>query len=517
MTLQKLVSALAALILTLVTAVSAAAQTARYAGTAKVGEEPPLPIHAELQKDGARVTGVFTTPGGVFKIEARAVGDTIVGRFIGDGAAGEFALRLGNETAVGEFSLGGAPGTISMRRTTADAKEALGPPPQRLDLTAEQWSEDLNELTRILTREHGSPFHRVSREVFDAEVARVRANLPHLTGPGVATAFRRLSMMIGDGHTGVSLLRGSPRYPVLTFWFADGLRVVETTPEYKRLLGATLTAIDDVPLKTIASRLRSYSPLGESDWSWRADLPFLINRPELLQSVGLARNGSSVWTFRAANGRAERITLLAEEFLKSRRVQLGGQLPQWERRPDEQFWTEFWPERQTLYVNFRGYDELAGNSAALETELDAKRPRRLVIDMRDNSGGDYTKGRELLLPVITQRPWINRRDALFVLVGRHTFSAAMTNAADFKSRTNATLVGEPIGENPNSWQEPRRFYLPNSGLVVNVSTRWYAFAASGVDVIAPHQMAEPRWQDWARGRDTAIDAIFRRHREQRHR
>lgn len=511
--LPKIVSGMVALMLTLATTVSAAAQSDRYLGTAKIGDEPPIPIHAELRREGVAVTGVFTIPGGVFTIEGRAAGDQINGRFKGDGAAGEFTLRLRNETAEGEFSLGNAPGTISMRRTEVDAREALGPPPQRLDLSAAQWREDLDELTRILTREHGSPFHRVAREDFDAEVARVRARLPSLTGAGAGTAFRKLSMMIGDGHTGVSPIRGSPRYPVLTFWFADGLRVVETTPEHRRLLGTKLTAVDGVPLKTLASRLRPYSPLGESDWSWRADLPFLINRPELLQSVGLALNGSSVWTFEGPSKRTERVTLMAAEFAMGARANLGGKPPLWARRPDEQFWSEFWPDSRTLYVNFRGYDDLARNSTALAVELEAKRPARLIIDMRDNSGGDYTKGRALLLPVITERPWINRRDALFVLIGRHTFSAAMANAADFKSKTNATLVGEPVGEKPNSWQEPRRFYLPNSGLPVNVSTRWYAFAPSGENVIKPHRMAEPRWQDWDRGHDTAIDAILRPHRK----
>ncbi|MGI9078699.1 MAG: S41 family peptidase [Gemmatimonadaceae bacterium] len=501
--------ALETLMLMLVTAVSAAAQTERYAGTARLGGDPPLPVHAELQRDGAAVTGVFTIPGGVFKVEGLAVGEQITGRFTGDGAAGEFTLRLRSGAAEGEFTLGDARGTIAMRRTTATAQEALGPPPQKLDLTAEQWRVDLDELIRILTLEHGSPFHRVSREAFEAEAARVRAQLSSLTGAAVATAFRRLSMLIGDGHTGVSLLRGSPRYPVLTFWFADGLRVVQTTREHRHLLGARLKAVDGVPFRTIAARLRSYSPLGETDWSWRADLPYLINRPELLQSVGLALKGPSVWTFEAANGRTERVTLIPAELPAVGQEHLGGQPPLWARQPEEQFWSEFWPGTRTLYVNFRGYDELARNSAALAAELDAKRPRRLIIDMRDNGGGDYTRGRELLLPVITQRPWINRRDAVFVLVGRHTFSAAMANAADFKSRTNATLVGEPIGEKPNSWQEPRRFYLPNSGLPVNVSTRWYAFAANGENAIEPHVKAEPRWQDWARGRDNAIAAILR--------
>jgi hypothetical protein len=128
--------------------------------------------------------------------------------------------------------------------------------------------------------------------------------------------------------------------------------------------------------------------------------------------------------------------------------------------------------------------------------------------MRGNGGGDYQLGRALLIPQITSRPWINRPDALFVLVGRNTFSAAMANAADFGSMTNATMVGEPIGENPNSWQEPRHFYLPHSGLRVAVSTRYYSFAPTGTDAIVPDIHAPPHWRDWVLGLDSGVAAVW---------
>lgn len=58
------------------------------------------------------------------------------------------------------------------------------------------------------------------------------------------------------------------------------------------------------------------------------------------------------------------------------------------------------------------------------------------------------------------------------VIGRNTLSAAMTNAADFLKETNAILVGEPTGARPNGWQEKGQFTLPNSHLVVSVSTRY---------------------------------------------
>lgn len=480
----------------------------RFVGTARIKQEPPFPIHVELRRQGANLKGVFTIPGEEHAVSGSADEKAFKGRIGPDGSAGEFTLQLKEASADGAFVFGGAPGVLTLKRTDADAKTALGPPPQKLDLTAEQWREDLDELVRILTREHGSPFHRVSRPEFEAEVSRIRARIPTLPAPRIAAEFLRLSAMIGDGHTGVGSPGGLPRYPVATFWFSDGLRVVQTTPEHRRLLGARVEAVAGVGFDQVASRLRPYSALGENDWNWRAVLPYLINRPALLQSAGLDADGPTPWTFRRADGARERVLLTPAAFPLKGRVLLGDAPPLWARRPEAPFWTDFQADSGTLYVNFRSYENLAANAAGLAAELDARRPRRLVLDMRDNGGGDYNKGRELLLPVITSRPWLNRRDRTFVLVGRHTFSAAMSNAADFRWKTNVTLVGEPIGETPNSWQEARRFYLPRSGLPVTVSTRFYKFAPDGVDAIEPHLRAEPDWRDWARGRDTAMDRLL---------
>src|SRR5262252_11158380 len=91
---------------------------------------------------------------------------------------------------------------------------------------------------------------------------------------------------------------------------------------------------------------------------------------------------------------------------------------------------------------------------------------------------------------------LNQRGRLFVLIGTDTFSAAMSNAAQFRTTTNATLVGQPIGERPNSYQEPRQFKLPNSHLVVRYSTRYYKFIEGNNNVVAPDKEIIPTWQDY---------------------
>ena len=93
-------------------------------------------------------------------------------------------------------------------------------------------------------------------------------------------------------------------------------------------------------------------------------------------------------------------------------------------------------------------------------------------------------------------------------VPRQTFSAAMVNAIDFRKETNAILVGEPIGERPNSYSENDEMTLPNSRIVVSYSTRYYKFLDEDVPAVLPDKHIEPSWPDFLAGRDEVMDWIL---------
>jgi hypothetical protein len=95
------------------------------------------------------------------------------------------------------------------------------------------------------------------------------------------------------------------------------------------------------------------------------------------------------------------------------------------------------------------------------------------------------------------------------LIGPDTFSAAMSNSAHFRARTNALLVGEPIGEKPNSYQESRQLTLPNSHLLVRYSVRFYRFVESGENLIRPDQEIVPSWNDFKSGRDPVLEWVLK--------
>jgi Peptidase family S41 len=184
------------------------------------------------------------------------------------------------------------------------------------------------------------------------------------------------------------------------------------------------------------------------------------------------------------------------------------ELPLCEQRPDEPFWCVPIPGSKAVYCDFRAYDGLGGRARAMRELIRRTSPERVVIDLRDNEGGDYTVGQAEVIEPLQRLTSINRKGHLFVLIGAETFSAAMNNAAQFHSMTAATLVGESIGEKPNSYQEPRELTLPNSHLVVRYSTEWYAFAKTGPNSVDPDVRVVPTWAQYASGQDPVLDSAL---------
>ena len=86
---------------------------------------------------------------------------------------------------------------------------------------------------------------------------------------------------------------------------------------------------------------------------------------------------------------------------------------------------------------------------------------RVVVDLRNNGGGDNTTYRHLL--EVIQDPAIDRPGRLDLLIGRLTFSAAANFATEVETTTGATFVGEPMGGSPNLYGDARPTDLPYGG------------------------------------------------------
>ena len=72
------------------------------------------------------------------------------------------------------------------------------------------------------------------------------------------------------------------------------------------------------------------------------------------------------------------------------------------------------------------------------------------------------------------------------------------------------LIGEPTGGRPNLYANPRPLELPNSGIVVNVSSKY--FQAGGIDddreAIEPDIAVAATLADLLAGRDPVLDTAL---------
>ncbi len=175
------------------------------------------------------------------------------------------------------------------------------------------------------------------------------------------------------------------------------------------------------------------------------------------------------------------------------------------RRPDESLPFTAVPGFDATYANFRRYDGLEQAAEQLIAHLRDTAPARLILDLRDNGGGDYTLARHNLIYPIWSLPSIIRPGGLYVLIGRRTYSAAMVTATDFRRETEAILVGEPTGARPVGYQELGSFDLPRSGLRAHCAIRRYRFSDADTDAVYPDQRVDPDWDTDRSGHDAAID------------
>jgi hypothetical protein len=381
----------------------------------------------------------------------------------------------------------------------------------QLQLTPEQWQQDLQYLAKELPRRHKNAFHTVSRQQFEKAVAELNSQIPNLQPHEIVVGLMRIVASIGDAHTELSGFGGSfHRFPLNVFWFDKELRVTRIASAYKSAIGARVVQVGDLRIEDVAARLDPLIP-HENEFWMRFRGPGYMTYAEILHAAKVIPDSKlAPWTFEDADGKRFSLNIqTVEPSKKIEWVDVSDELPLYRQRPDEQIWFTHLADAKTIYVNFRGYrDEFDRHAEELLAFIKQHPENRLVIDIRQNRGGDFTKVRKQLLPGLKQNSWWRKPGSLFIVTGRATQSAAVVNAIDFRKELKATVVGEPTGGRPNGYSEHGDFKLPNSQLVVSYSSRYYKFQDQDTTAVMPDKLIEPVWDAYRAGRDPVMEWIL---------
>ncbi len=377
------------------------------------------------------------------------------------------------------------------------------------------WREDLVSFEQSLRKRHIDLFHQLPEPDFNNRVRQLRDRLPNISEVGILRELMCLTAAIGDGHTQVNYWGRTHRnLPLRWRWFEDGLRVVKTSSAYGHLLGARLRRIGGLTEMALSAALTGCLPSVENVHSARAAYARAASVAEVLAGAGVAVADAGVEVeVELASGKLVSLTLPWQHAGEDLAV-----APSWETYGFQPISpavpglsTYLRSDTATAYLQFDHYPpygEARAWAEALNASLAEHKVRRVIIDLRNNGGGDFFVGLVLAhgLVLLDQLDW---RQGVYVLIGRHTYSAAMSNAAQYRQILNARLVGEPTGANPVGYQDADSFRLPNAGWQVMVSKRRYRFTDHATPGLQPDVPVAWPADAYFAGRDVPLEWILR--------
>jgi hypothetical protein len=387
----------------------------------------------------------------------------------------------------------------------------------------EGWRYDLSFLAREIKRIAYAPFAIQSEMEFDRAVAGLHDAIPDLTDPQILVGMMKLVRHLDDGHARITWPEDdkelSRMLPVDMFLFAEGLYVIGAGPGCEHLLGARVEKIGGLTIDDVMVALDPVITRDNEHWL-TLKLPQFMRYVTVLEGLGI----DHVLTVQLADGTSEEIRLEAVpiEFRWDRYP------PGWTalidtapvprplhlRNRELPFCFEHRPADDLVYFQFNAVHDHPAETFAefcdrLFGFIEDKNVGRLVIDVRWNGGGNTFLTQQLLHHLVASKR-LARRGALFVIIGRLTFSAAQNTVTAIERETSAIFVGEPTGSRPNFIGERIEFELPYSKLRANAGDLFWqtAWPDDCRTWTAPDIYAPPTFEAYRRNEDPALDAIL---------
>lgn len=404
-----------------------------------------------------------------------------------------------------------------------------------------KWTQDIEVLaTRFIDLDLS--FTAGERAMFLEALEDIRTSLPLLDDAQVTMRLAAAIALADNPHTRLLLLRNATelrRLPIRLWWFSDGLYVVRATPEYRQWLGCRVDDIEHVGVRAardLVGRAFAGNP------SWRDYMSvYSLTSPEALHGVGIARNMEQIGfglsgckaPARAAVrplplSRSERTVeawwdlspLRGNPHGASAHVLSPERLPLYLRKPSANYWFEHLADSNILYFQYnrsQPSDEESPKAFGerLLAQVEQRRPRAVVVDMRFNTGGDLGVARDMLRRLQEKAAGLPH----YVITSRATFSAGISNVAGMRAQGPIIIVGEHAGDAIDHWSEGGYIRLPNSGFEVDFQTGFHSYSSGScppkvrcVDLnvasIAPDIAATASWADYIAGRDPSMEAVL---------
>jgi len=405
----------------------------------------------------------------------------------------------------------------------AFAQEDAAPDPAVYEDPA-AWSRDIEALYNEIRTVHPDYDVRTSAEVWQSHYDAFQAEIPSLDWAGFVTATAQFMELAQDGHTNVFPFAYSgpgfeEAYPLRAYLFGDQLYLTRVSESARELAGGRVISIGGVPAEDVSRSLMGL--IGAGSPMWKVNFaPVLLRYPGFASALGYGdADGGITLTVETPNGETVTATLrpLAEDAMPELVTAFDvynpqAAYPRWmvEEAP---YVYEYLPEENAVYLIYGAVtsdeeDPIDEFAARMFQFIEDNNVERLIIDVRNNGGGDNTYNAPFVHGVIASH--LNHPGGVYVLTGRQTFSAAQNFSNWMERHTQAIFVGEPTAGRPNHFGDAEVYPLPESGVVTLISTlRWQdSFDSDPRPWIRPDVAATMSFDDFLHGRDPALEAAL---------
>lgn len=394
-------------------------------------------------------------------------------------------------------------------------------------LKKNDWVTDIDFLAKELPRKHYDFFTIKDKQEFLVELDKIKLISTKLSDFEVAIKLQQLIAGFGDSHTSINfgqLIDKNNILPLHLYWFSDGLYILHTTQENYEILGHQILSVNGFTLETITDSLSTLITK-DNQAIIKNSIPKLLPLVQVLEYFGFINGQEIVLELMDINGiKKSHIIRPAEMTRQNRKMYKPDSLALC-FRDERAFFIDYYQASDNIYYlqyNRCWSKELElqyGNAQNAEKmpsfkEFEEKVFQtitkhsidKVVFDIRFNGGGNSSQVTEFVVKfakILEKKP----ETKIYVILGRHTFSSAILNAMDFKLITNATFIGEETSGKPNHFGEVKSFQLPNSGIKVNYSTKYFKRTDGKVSTLSPEIKLESSFSDFDHGIDPAYEWI----------
>jgi hypothetical protein len=376
----------------------------------------------------------------------------------------------------------------------------------------ELWAEDILQYEKGLRELHIDLFNAISEDEFTSALNELVSTLSEKSDSEVILELMALTRRIDDGHTAIRA-NSNDRFPLELYYIDGTWKVVGVHEDHADMLGSSLVSIGGHPVNEVAEAIRPFLQNVENAYSEEIRLSESMVNAELLLVLNLiSEEGAGTFVYSNQNSETS-VRLIAsqngggDDFFRYntsepvvRKVsELGTDF----------LWFGLLGDENAIYIRFSSYptfEEMEAFGKELLAYIDSNHSSKLVIDFRSNGGGDFFVGLTLAY-YLNLADSIDWKSGVFLLTDKYTFSAAVSNSAQFRQILNATIIGEPTGGNPVGYQDMGTFELQNSGLVVTYSKRIFRFQQQSTEGIQPDVLVEYDWDAYVNGVDNILQFV----------